>query len=59
MNRMIKRGIIYETLMFLYATVITWIVFGSPFRALALTVFITITKYPIYCLFHHHYKEKK
>jgi len=52
---MLKRGLIYETIIFLYALFIAWIIFGDPCKSFLLTAIITITKYPIYFFYHRFY----
>jgi len=59
MNKIIKRGTIYETVVFAYATLLTWALFGNPFKAVLLTAAITITKYPLYWGFHWIYSRRE
>jgi hypothetical protein len=56
---MFKRGLVYETLVFVYAFIVAWIFFGEPFKGFLMTLLITATKYPIYFAFHHFWKDKK
>jgi hypothetical protein len=52
-----RRGLVYETIVFIYAFLMAWLFFGSPFKGFLMTSIITITKYPIYWLFHCTWKE--
>jgi hypothetical protein len=51
-TKIIKAGLIYETLVFVYASLICWAVFGNPLKSFMLTLIITLTKYPLYYLYH-------
>jgi len=52
-KELLKRSLIYETLVFFYAVAVAWIIIGNPWKSIGLSVIITVTKYPFYYLFHH------
>lgn len=54
---LLKRGITYEAVVFVYSTVLTWLVFGNPFKAFGLSVLITVTKAPLYYIYHRLYEN--
>ena len=56
---MLIRGLVYETLVFCYAFILALLFFGDFGKSLLLTVLIAVTKYPLYFLFHHFWREKK
>jgi hypothetical protein len=51
-NNLFKRGLLYESLMFLYAGIVTWLIFGSPLKSLFLAAVVTVSKFPLYVIFH-------
>jgi len=56
---MIKRGMVYEGMMFMLAFGLGWLVIGSSWKSFALAVLITICKVPIYCVFHGAWERRK
>lgn len=54
----LKRGIAYEIVVFIYAMLLTWMIMGNPFKSFLLTLGITITKFPLYYIFHCKWRTK-
>jgi len=53
-----KRGVTYEVIVFVYATLLTWMIIGNPLKSLLLSVVITGAKIPLYYAFHRTWRTK-
>jgi len=53
-----KRGVTYEVIVFVYATLWTWLIIGNPLKSLFLSVVITMAKIPLYYIFHRTWRAK-